>query len=74
MAKGATDSDIDLLCVYDEKKLSPCDTYKRLRPLLADLHSRFGSPVHPVLLSIAEEDEMGFIKTEHCIPVVHQDP
>ena len=73
MIKGPIGPDIDLLCVYDEKKLPPDATYRRLQPLFEDLHSRFGSGVHPVLLTTAEEDEVGFIEAEHCMPAVDRD-
>lgn len=65
---GSIDSDIDLLCVYDNTELSPEDVYVWLQPLFNDLHARFGSIVHPVLLTNAEEAQVHFIESEECVP------
>jgi predicted nucleotidyltransferase len=65
-------SDIDLLCVYDAEEINPRDAYTILQPLFEDLHSRFGSPVHPVVLTQTEEQQVCFVETEECIPVADQ--
>ena len=63
---GSIESDIDLLCVYDAVELPPENAYTKLQPLFADLQARFGSPVHPVLLTNTEEQQVQFIETEYC--------
>ena len=65
---GSIGSDVDLLCVYDATELSPENVYGKLQPLLDDLQTRFGSPVHPVVLTNTEEAQVNFIESEECIP------
>jgi predicted nucleotidyltransferase len=67
---GSLGSDIDLLCVYDAEALPPEKAYTDLKPLFDHLHDRFGSPVHPVLLTNSEEAQVNFIESEECVPVV----
>lgn len=67
---GSIGSDIDLLCVYDAEEIPPENAYAKLKPLFDDLHDRFGSPVHPVILTNSEEAQVRFIESEECVPVV----
>ena len=67
---GSIGSDIDLLCVYDAGELPPENAYAHLQPLFDDLRDRFGTPVHPVLLTNSEEAQVQFIESEECIPIV----
>ena len=66
---GSIGSDIDLLCIYDAQVLPPENAYAKLKPLFDDLYDRFGSPVHPVLLTNREEEQVRFIESEECVSV-----
>lgn len=62
-------SDIDLLCIYDPAYLAPNQAYVALQPIFLDLRQSFGCPLHPVILSEAEEREVCFVESEGCISV-----
>jgi predicted nucleotidyltransferase len=65
--RGLVQSDIDLLCVYDAARIAPESAYSILNPLFEMLYSRCGSPVHPVILTKAEEIQVRFIEAEECV-------
>lgn len=67
---GSLNSDIDLLCVYDEKKLTSKEVYGALVPFFRGLEHHFGSRIHPVILTEREELQVQFIETEGCVFVV----
>jgi predicted nucleotidyltransferase len=66
---GSLNSDIDLLCIYDARRISSKDIYGRLKPFFLALQGSSGSRVHPVILSEIEEQEVRFAETESCLLV-----
>lgn len=71
LLEGSLNSDIDLLCVYDAKRISSKEIYRKLKPFFQDLEGHFGARVHPVILSENEEQEVRFVATESCLFVAN---
>ena len=65
--KGQAESDIDLLFVYDPRKIFPRAIYTGLRPFVRRIEASLGASVHPVVLTIEEERDVGFIESESCV-------
>lgn len=68
--EGTADSDIDLLFVYDSNKIHPIEIYHQLERFFSEVQSLVGRPVHPVVLSVLEEEQIQFAKNEGCVPIV----
>jgi len=61
--KGQAESDIDLLFVYDPRKIFPRAIYTGLRPFVRRIEASLGASVHPVVLT----SDVGFIESESCV-------
>lgn len=63
------DSDVDLLIVYETDSIQPETIVRLLQLPIRRLQGCLGRIVHPVILSVDEESEVGFIENEHCVEV-----
>lgn len=66
-------SDIDLLFVYDQSKIAPNEAHARFRPIICELERATGIPVRPVVITLAEERDTGFIESVKPTPITIQE-
>ena len=59
--------DLDLLCVYDPKRVVPSAAYGQMRLLVRALSDALNTPVDPTILSDSEAVETDFESQEHCV-------
>lgn len=60
-------SDLDLLCVYDPKRVVPSAAYDQMRLLARALTDALNAPVDLTVLSNSEAVETDFVSKEHCV-------
>ena len=62
--------DLDVLFVYDPTRIAPAMIYGVLGPTISQLSELSGLPVHPVVLTIAEEHADAFLNRSRAIPLI----
>jgi len=60
-------SDLDLLCVYDPKRVVPSAAYDQIRLLARALTDALNAQVDLTVLSDSEAVETDFVSKEHCV-------
>ncbi len=61
--------DLDVLFVYDSKRCPPESAYNAISGVVRSLFHMFSVRIHFVVLTQEEQEAIGFIESEGCLPI-----